>query len=511
MRLKLLTRLTRLEWVFLLAIALVGVVMRIEAQSHLQFNAGDGVPYCYHAINILNGVERNFLFERRGPFFQLLLTMSYTIFGVSFESSVLVPQVFSCITPILFFLLGKRFFDSKTGLIAALLSALNPMFINVSCFVMRETLALFLILTIILVSYYVVTEQTKRKYSIATILLGFLSGLLILTREEMLFIILPSIIIYLYFTRRPDFKLKVSILLIIALLTIAPWLFYSAIHFGDPLFSYTYYIEIPSVTQRAGSTGSYFPSLLTRLLFGLWTEISMLQPILSLIGFVFLPIGILFSVRKRPTWIILVLVGVDMLVLSYFLRFQDLPYKLQDANRIILSAVMPTSLLSAYGIRKITLPIYEKAEIKAKALVLLSLVIFGAIALIPPQIAGNDGFDEKTAYPFILAAVYLNATDSQAKVYTMYPDLLAKYYKGPIYQTPIDDFNIILEEAKNNDVRYLVIDTTNVCTSIDLSDLTIRALLPYYQVYPYERIPSEFILVDNIGWVYGIYLLNYST
>ena len=61
-----------LELILLLVIVGVGFFLRMEAQSHLRVISPDGIAYIYHATKVLNGTID---FERRGPFFQLLLLL----------------------------------------------------------------------------------------------------------------------------------------------------------------------------------------------------------------------------------------------------------------------------------------------------------------------------------------------------------------------------------------------------------------------------------------------------
>lgn len=361
-------RLVNLEWVLLLGIVVVGILLRWNAQNHMRMISADGVAYVDHASRVLEGRG---LFERRGPFFQFLLMISYKVFGVSFESSVLVPQFFGSIIPILLFLLGKHFFDSKTGLVAALLGSLNPLLINLSCWVLRETLSLALILMLIFTAHSTIGIQSKKRSLIATFLPGFLSGLIILTREEMLFIIPPAYILYVFFyeKRRRDFVTRTCVFLVTTIFAITPWLLYSTTHFGDFFHSYAFYtrklplvlgIGAENISESVPGTGAT-PGLpiYVEILSGLWKEIIALPAIFSLFGFVFLPVGVMFTRRKRAIWIVYLIMGLDMLLLAPLLyhnpyKLTLFPYRHVEIDRIIFSGVMPANVIVAYGIRRFT-------------------------------------------------------------------------------------------------------------------------------------------------------------
>lgn len=527
-----------IEWILLFTIAAAGVCLRIEAQRHLVWIEPDGVAYVWGALNVHSGIRH---FERRGPLFQLLLLGCYKIFGASYETTLVVPQFFGCILPILFFLVGKRFFDSETGLIAALLASLNPFLIVLSTWIFRETLALSLILTIILVAHSAVKIQSKRRSMIATTLLGFLSGLLILTREEMIFIISPACIAYLYICekKRSDFMVKTSVVLMTTMIAMTPWLLYSHAHFGDPFYSYYFYMEGLGNGNSSGATnGAFVQRLLSRLLFGLWKQVSELPAIFAFISLVFLPIGIMFSIKRRVTWLVYFIMAFDLLILATFLGsredrwfyWTELPYKFTDANRWNLPGVMPSSVIMAFGIRRfictltgskrsegvrlrkrrrrklvINLRLFARMRASKRFIIFLCLSItLGAIVYVPPYILTLEDFDDKTLIPFIESAEFLNSAGGIDGVFTLHPELLERYYNGPIYKLPNNGgFDGILDEAEKKGVKYLIINSASV-NSVDLIDLYYHSRNPEG-----EEIPSDFQLVKSGQWPhYGIYRLG---
>lgn len=548
-KIRILSRSLDLEWILLFAIVAVGVFLRLEAQRHLIWIEPDGVAYVDGAVKALSDIGD---FGYRGPLYQFLLLTSYRIFGASYETSLIIPQFFGCILPILFFFVGKRFFDSETGLITALLISLNPFLIILSCWVFRETLALTLILMIILVGHSAIEVQSKKRSMIFTILLGFLSGLLILTREEMIFIISPACIAFLYICekKRSDFMVRTTVFLAITIITITPWLLYSSAHFGDPFYSYAVYMKgfgnsgNPSSATDMGVLQRVF----SRTFFGLWKVISEMPATFAFVSLAFLPIGIMLSIRKRVTWIIYFIMGLDLLIIAYFsggpLYFHELrlPYMLHDPNRYPVPAVMPVNVIIAYGIKrfihsltgpkglrdiptgsnlshrsrakgarprkpkKLVIDFRSLARTmnKSKSLVIFLglLITLGAVAYVTPYTLILEDFDNKTFLPFIESAEFLNSIGGTDGVFTLHPELLAKYYKGPIYQLPDKGgFEHILDEAKKKGAKYLIIDSASV-NSVELIDLF------YYSVNPYWReIPSEFELVKAQRWQYGIYRL----
>jgi len=138
-----------------------------------------------------------------------------------------------------------------------------------------------------------------------------------------------------------------------------------------------------------------------------------------------------------------------------------------------------------------------------RGLIFFSLIICGTLAYVHTYILTLEYFDKRTTSPFTECARFLNLAGGTAGVFTAHPDLLATYYKGPIYKLPEKGgFEGILQEAKEKGVRYLLIESTCI-NSKELIDL-------YYQsVYPRQgRIPSEFQLVKAEKGVYGLYSIG---
>jgi len=189
----------KLEYVLLIMIVIGGIILRLEASNHLRVIGPDGVAYVSSTSNFLRGVGE---FERRGPFYQSLLSLSYLAFGVNYESSILVSQLFGTLAVILIFFLGKSLFNSETGLIAALIITFNPIFTNFSAWVLRETLSITLVIALILIIHYSIKINPTKKRIFLTLMSGVVSGLLILTREEMSLVIPIACIAYFFFVKK---------------------------------------------------------------------------------------------------------------------------------------------------------------------------------------------------------------------------------------------------------------------------------------------------------------------
>jgi len=534
-----------LEWFLLSVIVVTGIFLRIEAHKHLTAISPDGIAYVYGSLQVL---QENGQFERRGPLFQSLLLISYMIFGVSFQSSVLIPQLFGSVIPILLFLLGKRFFDSETSLLAALLATLNPMLTNLSSWVLRETLSATLILGLILVTHYTIKIRSTKKSLFLTVFPGIISGLIILTREEMLFIIPPAYVAYVLFMekKRKIFLARAGIFLLATLLVMSPWLMYSLTHFGDPFYSYNYYIDPKYVSATSGeqSTGAIkapiFLTVLGAFFFGLWKMATELPAVFSFLGLAFIPFGIISTFKKRDLWLIYLVTGLDLALVSFFASmpwYFNVPtrtYDWSDPTRFFFSAAIAFNIVIAFGIRRL-FPFLT--ELRSKAVLakqrkqsnnrrkrkrtllrhrypkvsslwiftIIGILVLGIAAYLPPYVFTFEDFDTRSTMPFIETAKFLNSTGGIDGVLTMYPDLLARYYRGPIYKLPESGgFEHLREEALKKGAKYILIESTSV-TSPEL----IR--LYYKSVYPtswWTQIPSEFVLVQEKKRSYGLFLIQ---
>jgi len=523
MNINILNKKIQIEYIFLFVIVVFGTLLRLMAQTHLLVISPDGVQYIKHATMVSEGIGS---FERRGPLFQALLIIIFKISNVSLQSSVFLPLFFGSVLPIIFFFVGKHCFDSKTGLVAAFISSINPLSINLSCWVLRETFSLFLILTFILNVHYTFKLNSKKKSLISTILSAFLCGLIILTREEMILVIPSAYILYVFFNEKKhrDFLVRIFVFLIATILTISPWLIYSNIHFGKPFYSYLWYTEKTtgyiSTQIQSGASGRLITSLVFDFFLGLWKTLYFHPQIFSILVLIFLGIGIMYTIKKRSIWIIYFIPLFDILILSITFTSANLsvaPYILHNTNRIPSSAVLPLIIISAYGIRrfisflslsrargqeKVTANFSNQTDAKLSVLIISGILILCIIEFVPLYSLTLKYFDERSIFPFSESAKFLNSTESEEGVFTMHPEILAKYYNGTIYKLPEKGgFEQILEEARIKGVGYLIVESTCV-SSNELINLYQHSV---YKSWP--KIPNEFVLV-TYGEKYGIYYLR---
>ncbi|UCE28963.1 MAG: glycosyltransferase family 39 protein [Candidatus Bathyarchaeota archaeon] len=535
------------EWPLLAVILVAGILLRLEAHEHLTTISPDGIAYVYGSMQVLQGIGE---FERRGPLFQGLLLISHMALDVGFQSSVLIPQLFGSVIPILLFLVGKRFFDPETGLFAALLGTLNPLLTNLSSWVLRETLSAALVLALVLAVHYTIKIRSPGKSLFLTVLPGIISGLIILTREEMLFVIPPAYAAYVILReRKPKISLaRISIFLVTTILVMAPWLLYSLSHFEDPFFSYTYYIDPKYISEASGGesvSAAKAPAvlrILSAFFSGVWKVAIESPAVFSLFGLAFLPIGILFTFRNRNIWLIYIVAALDFALVSFFASmpwYFTVPAKTfdwSDPTRFFFSTAMVLNVIIAFGARRVlsllaesrskplfsepNQPSSKKRKRRKKWFVvrypkvsllwlfaLLALLMLGIASYLPAYVQTFEQFDARSAIPFVEASRFLNANGNSSGVFTAHPDLLARYYSGPVYKLPEKGgFEDILQEASRKGVQYILIESTCV-TSPELVRLYYKSAYP---ASTWTRIPSEFVLVQRKGGaaLYGLFFIQ---
>ena len=435
------------EYILLTLIVIGGIILRLEASNHLRVIGPDGVAYVSSSSNFLRGVGE---FERRGPLYQGLLSLSYFVFGVSYESSVLISQLFGTIAVILIFFLGKSLFNSETGLVAALIITINPIFTNFSAWVLRETLGITLVIALILIVNYSVKINYAKKRIFLTFMSGVVAGLGVLTREEMSLVIPIACIAYFFFIKKQKrvFLLDSAVFLIGLLLVMSPWLLYSANSFGDGLYSYRFYIEgVTYDTVEGDLTGTsgepLYIGIPKAFLLGSWRFIIEWPALFSILPLFFIPIGIIHTLKRRDLWIIYFLLIIDVVFVSYLASdpeyFDRLitGYNWSDPLRFFSSIGMPFNVIIAAGIVK-TIPFitdlltYKSHESKnhikikvsrnikiwqrrfsrlfsIKTFSILGIILIILVTYVPPFIFTFDYLDQRTEQPFVQAGNYFNS------------------------------------------------------------------------------------------------------
>ena len=166
------------------------------------------------------------------PLSSLIIACSYMLGGISYQSALVPLIIIGSLTIIPVYLLGKRLFDYRTGVIAAIFIAVNPALWLFSGIPMSETIFTFFSLCAL---YYLSIKREKRNQFIG----GILTGLAYLSRYVGVLIIVAYIFLIAFeIIKKKQARdlLSVCLWFIIGLLIVTfPWLLRNTILFGNPL------------------------------------------------------------------------------------------------------------------------------------------------------------------------------------------------------------------------------------------------------------------------------------
>lgn len=117
------------------------------------------------------------------PFYSFFLAVIYFFFGHNYLAVRIIQSIISSLSCIIIYFIALRLTDRNIALVSGLLAALNFSFIKSSSILLSESLSTFLISLLVLVLVQLRQAPTISK----RICVGLLSGLIALTRSEMVF------------------------------------------------------------------------------------------------------------------------------------------------------------------------------------------------------------------------------------------------------------------------------------------------------------------------------------
>lgn len=165
----------------------------------------------------------------------LFPSLASAFFAIGGEKGVLlISPIFSSLTIILFYFLGKFLFDVKVGRVAALIALFNPGFILLGTRPLTESVAIFFFTFAVLAMYLMLKD---RKFGTFVFAFPVLFALTAMTRFQYGGILIILFIAYLFYTRKfSNVFTKYFFLGIVAALAIAsPWLIFNLQSFGNLL------------------------------------------------------------------------------------------------------------------------------------------------------------------------------------------------------------------------------------------------------------------------------------
>ena len=186
--------------------------------------AGEGYPPSGY---LLQGGPTAF----RGPAYPVLLGATYAVSGNSVTAGRLLGVLLGAAAVVLLYLITKRVWGRRVGLVAAALAAVFPPLVLLSRELLSESLFIVLELGAILCVLEFRRSGRLLRWSVAA---GLLCGLAMLTRPNGLLLTVP--IALGLWTLRPRLRLSAltapGVCLLCALATITPWVVRDAAEFG---------------------------------------------------------------------------------------------------------------------------------------------------------------------------------------------------------------------------------------------------------------------------------------
>jgi 4-amino-4-deoxy-L-arabinose transferase-like glycosyltransferase len=210
------------------------------AQISLQFSQGRGlstlqvfprhIPY-YQQLGILNGSTWPNL--NRNPLLMIINAALLRLFDSVIIASVIQSGFWYLASiPVMFFL-AKRLTNLRVSIVSTIFCAADPVIFLYGYSGMTETLATFLLLSLL----FVLTWDEKKQWK--WVIVGALCSLTYLARTQFV-ILIPLLLIYTWIiTSKPQRYSAVLLVFAGMLVVLTPWMVRNYGITGDPLFSFT--------------------------------------------------------------------------------------------------------------------------------------------------------------------------------------------------------------------------------------------------------------------------------
>jgi 4-amino-4-deoxy-L-arabinose transferase-like glycosyltransferase len=265
----------------------------------------------------------------RAPLLPFVLSLVYAVFGNSQLIPRLVVPVFSAIGVIGLYLLAEKMFNSKIALYSSLLMTSIPMYMYYSGKILTDT---FSVCFMIFAGLFFWMGFIENK-NIFKILCGAFCGLSILARFTG--VLLPIIfgVYYLLSKKNLNFLKDKWFYgaVIVFLLVLAPWLFYSWQTYGDILGFF----------WHAQTASTYWGGLQS------WDYLFWYFPVMFSFGLLLFGAGLVFSLKKfdNKKGFLLLWVLVFLLFTTFLMQHKE--------DRFLMPIVPMLAIMGGYSITKL--------------------------------------------------------------------------------------------------------------------------------------------------------------
>lgn len=355
------------------------------------FQATDDLYYSTHALSLMKGSHTPIMDHRFGRIGMIIpLVILFHFFGVNEFSLTVLPLVCTVITAYLVILLGKHFFDNRTGYLAGLLFAFFPLTTCLSTKFIPEPILSFELCLSMLLFLKSMGNDEKHPYRLNYIA-GFIIGISYLTTEVGALMI-PIIFIYQFITRKVSNKTFFLILGFITVVILESLYYYT--YYGDTFYRFNVlpaeYIQDPMLHSANIDLAYRLFKSYPRYFILPNTDFSLFGPIM-IIGGIY---GI-FNFRKNVlliTWAMVILIFYNFMSIR-FDKYVVLPV----ATRLLLPGCIPLLILSSKSIIEIIrymekLKFYQIFEIPVNIIKYALFVLLASISLMVIYINNNTSF-----------------------------------------------------------------------------------------------------------------------
>jgi len=233
----------------LILILILAAVLRYYVLSNTNIPVADSGEYLEIAANLTNGTGYQLSTwwtyyygdtitqplhpdASRQPLYPFILSIFFRLFYPSFKIAQVLSLVFGVLNICILYFIGIKLFKPGTSLLACLLTAFNSAHIWFSTQAYAETLFTFIFYLIILM-FLIRPASSHRK----CVTIGFLMGLLYLTRLNGVFILFTGIFSLFLIKKEQILSKKKSVLIVLSasLIVASPWFIRNTITFQNPL------------------------------------------------------------------------------------------------------------------------------------------------------------------------------------------------------------------------------------------------------------------------------------
>ena len=229
---------------------------------------GDAKGYLSYAKKMSLFSDNGFYsaqFDLREPLYLFVVKMFFLVFGISDTHLRFVSFIFSLVMVYLIYRIGKEWFNSVVGLTAAFILSVHPYLISLSARGLRAEWFTVLLLLFIYCGYIRTTINARFRI----VIVGFLTGCILLTRSECL-LMLIIIMVYYPFSARSKWNFRMVLLtLILGISLWVPHLYSTYEKHGDPFYAINKHARFYANREFMGKPG--FPTRKEIIEKGLYT------------------------------------------------------------------------------------------------------------------------------------------------------------------------------------------------------------------------------------------------